>query len=127
MPATLQSQVVQLANNLMSAAVQAGQLKATIDQITGQWTQLSAGGVLNAMTTTVVNTDGSLGTADGSPNNAHVIDTRVNGGTNLSRAISANDLATLNTGLTALSTLLAGSAVTQQGGMPQLLAKVTGG
>jgi len=111
----------------MTIGQQLNSLKGSIDQIAAQYTQLTLSGVFNAMATAVVNTDGSLGTQDGSPNAAHPIDPRVPAQSALTRAILATDIASLNTLVQAVSTLLAGSAVSQQGQSPQLLAKITGG
>jgi hypothetical protein len=79
------------------------------------------------MVTTPVNADGTLGTADATPNVAHPIDPRVPAQAGLTRAVLAADLGSALTMLQAVSTLLAGSAVTQQGQSPQILAKFVGG
>lgn len=125
MSATLQSQAVAIANQLIGIGQQVYNVQQQINQSNGVYGQLSLSAVLAALPTCAVNADGSLGTADGSPNPAHVVDTRVV--ENLSRTISANDLASLSTFVAAVSLLAAGSAVTQQGQAPQLLAKLISG
>lgn len=125
MSATLQSQAIQIANGLIAVGQSLAAAKAQIDALGTQYTALALGTPLGALATTVVNTDGSLATADVSPVSGHVIDTRVI--TAMTRAISATDIGSLLTGLQAVSTLLAGSATAQQGQMPQILAKITGG
>lgn len=122
MAITLQSQAIDVANDLMSIAQALVGLKQRIDQRSSEFTQLTLGTVFANLATAAVGADGSLGAADLLPNVAHVIDPRVV--TTISRAISSNDLASLNTLLQAISTLLTGSAVTQQGQSPQLLAKL---
>ena len=125
MPATLQTQAVQVANNLIGIAQTLYQLQDQINLNAAQFMQLTLGSVFTAMATCASNADGSLGAADAAPAAGHVIDTRVV--TGLSRAVSANDLATLNTLLQSVATLLSGAAVTQQGESPQLLNKLIGG
>lgn len=126
MSATLQTQALQIANSLINLGQNFYQLENQINLLSTQFMQLTLGTVLGAMATTAVNTDGSLGTADPSPVSGHVIDTRVL--TGLSRAISATDLATLNTLAQAIAQLLSGGTPpTQQGEAPQLLNKIYGG
>lgn len=125
MTSTPQSQVIGAANQLINIGQQLYNLQIAIDAVNKQYSQLTLGTTLGALATTATATDGSLGAADGSPNAAHSIDTRIY--TTLSRAISANDLGSLNTLITAVSTLLSGSAVSQQGQAPQLLNKIIGG
>lgn len=129
MAATLQTQTIQAINNIILAANQFSAAKALIDQVSATYTQLTLGTVIAALATTAVGADGSLGTADVSPNVAHTIDPRVYAALPLplGRAISSNDVGSLLTGLQAVSLLLAGSAAAQQGQLPQILAKVSGG
>jgi hypothetical protein len=125
MAATTQSQAVAAANTLLAIAVELANIQAAITQATTQYTQLAMGSTLAAMATAASNADGSLGTADPSPVSGHVIDTRVL--PNLSRAVSATDLGTLVTLVSAVATLLNGTAPATQGEAPQLLAKLVGG
>lgn len=127
MTGTLQSQTIAAINNLIFAANQLTAAKRLIDQVTTTYSQLTMGSVVTALATSPVNPDGSLGTADGSPNATHVIDPRIYASTSppLSRAISSGDVASLLTGLQGVSTFLSGAAAAQQGQLPQLLAKVS--
>ena len=125
MAATSQSQAVAIANNLIGIAQSLYGLQTSIQQATGQFTQLTLATPLGAMATTAVNTDGSLGTADATPVSGHVIDTRVI--TSLNRAVSATTIESLVTLLQAVNTLLSGSTVSQQGQAPQVLAQLSGG
>lgn len=123
--ATVQTQNVGIANTIIDIVQQLSLLKGRIDAVAAQFTQLTSQTTLNAMATCAVNADGSLGTADGSPNAAHPIDTRVIQA--LNRAVLASDLGSALTGINMVSTLLAGGAPTQQGQMPSILAKFVGG
>ena len=125
MAATSQSQAVSIANNLIGIAQSLYGLQTSIQQATGQFTELTLATPLGAMATTAVNADGSLGTADATPVSGHVIDTRVI--TGLNRAIPATTISSLVTLLQAVNTLLSGSTVTQQGQAPQVLAQLSGG
>lgn len=128
MAATLQSQSIQVANELMAIGSTLYTLEQTINQVTQTYTQLTMGTVFAAFPTTAVNADGSLGTADGAANAAHVIDTRIAAVSSLARAISANDLASLVTLLQAVAQLLSGGTPpAQQGQAPQLFQKLNGG
>jgi hypothetical protein len=125
----LESQAIGVANTLLTTAQSLVGLINTINQTSGQYTQLTLGTVFAAMPTATPNADGSLGTADATPNVAHPINApllQTNQGLTLNRAISANDIGSLLTFLQAVAALAAGSAVTQQGQAPQVLAKITG-
>lgn len=127
MAATLKSQAINIANQLISCAQTLAIVKDQIDLANAQWSALTLQGVLDAFPTAAANADGGLGGADGSPTAGHPIDVRAAEVGNLSRAISSADLASLNQLLAAVSTLLKGSAVMQQGQAPGLMAKLVGG
>lgn len=129
MTATLQTQTIQIIDSLVMAANLFTAAKAAIDQVSATYTQETLGTVIAALATAPLAADGSLGTSDVSPNSAHPIDYRIYASLAipLTRAISANDIGSLLTGLQAVSTMLAGGAASQQGQLPQLLAKVSGG
>lgn len=122
MSSTLQSQAIAVANQLIAIGQNIYNAQQQSNQSNGVYTQLTLSTVLAALPTCAVNADGTLGAADGTPNPAHVIDTRVIAG--LNRAISANDLASLSTFSGAVIALASGNTVTQQGQAPQLLAKL---
>lgn len=127
MAATLNSQTVQMANDIMGLISQLGALKSQIDSLVAQWAQLNGATQMAAMATCALNADGSLGAADASPSTAtgHVIDTRVV--TSLGRATSAYNVGLAENLLSAVSSLLSGNAVAAQSGFPSILAQLTGG
>lgn len=129
MSATLQSQTIQVINNLVFAANQLIAAKALIDQVSASFTQLTMGNVLTALATAPVNADGSLGTADTSPNPAHDIDPRVFASLSvpLGRPLTSGEVTSLLTGLQGVSLYLTGASAAAQGQLPQLFAKVSGG
>lgn len=128
MSATLQSQAIALANRLLTAGQTTYDLQLEVSEILTQWTQINAGAVFAALPTAALNADGSLGIADQSPVGTNPIDTRSTlPGSGLSRAISSNDLAVLNTLMGALRSLLAGTDPGAQASFPQVLNKVVGG
>lgn len=127
MPATPQSQAIAVSNQLISTAQAIYNLSVTATQNVGLFNQNAMAGTLNALATCATNADGSLGIVDASPVNGHVINTALPANSGLNRAISAADLATIVTFLTAFNSLVAGTAVAQQGEAPQLLAKLING
>src|SRR4029077_14269975 len=92
MAATPQSQAINGANDLLFVMQQLQQVRATVDNYVRQYTASNYSAAWNAAATAAQNTDGSLGTADGTPNTAHPIHTRLAGAANLSIPISAANL-----------------------------------
>jgi len=126
MTATTQTQAIQYANTLISDAAQLLSLYQNIKANAQQFTDLNIGGVLNSFSTTAMNADGSVGTADGSPNVAHPIDPRVY--TGLTRAVSANQVnAMINTLNFVVTFVECTGAVAQQSGIRANLATMSGG
>lgn len=125
MAATVQSQAIQNANTIMSLAAQLLALSSAITQVGNAWTDDSSANTLNAMATVALNTDGSQGTADGSPNNAHPLSLTLF--PTLTRSISSNQIASMLTVLQTIPTLVGGSAVGAQAGMRAILNSATGG
>lgn len=105
--ATPQSQAVGLANQAASIAQQILVLRATVNDFITQYNDTSASTIWNALATCAQNADGSLGTADGTPNTAHPIDNRVI--TGLTRATSATNLTNLVAALEVFQNFLTGS------------------
>lgn len=68
------------------------------------------------LTTTAVATDGAVGTVDGSPNAAHVIDPRVYA--SIARTVSPNDLAAALQVLVDFNTFCAGTQVNANAARP---------
>jgi hypothetical protein len=93
--ATKQDNAVTFANWLLSLAQTAQNLRANLADAVKRYNSENYNTVWNAMATAVQNADGSLGTADGTPNVAHPLDTRVFA--NLSKAVSATQLVAMIT------------------------------
>lgn len=127
MAATLNTQTVALANQVMALMQQLGTLQGQIAAAVEQWTQINAATQLAGMATCALNADGTLGAADTSPStaNGHVIDTRLT--TGLARAESAYSIGLAENLLASVNTLLGGSAVAAQSAFPNILAMMTGG
>ena len=121
---TQQTQTANTVNTMMSLLAQFAALQQQVDTTSAQWTNLSVANMINAFPTAALATTGALGTADGSPNVAHVIDTRTTDGALINRAISANDLASILTVLQGISSVIKGSAVSANGATVSLIAKV---
>lgn len=125
MAATQQSQSIQVANNLCAAA---SNFLAVFQQMVGldaAWTDNGVAAVLAALPTAALNADGSLGTADGSPNVAHPIDTRIV--TSLQHMLSSNQIGSLKTILDELVSYVNGSAVATQAGARAIINAGIGG
>lgn len=126
MPATPQSQAVSLANQALTLDTAIATLLEQVNQFLTVWNDTGASNYLNSLATAAPNADGSLGTADGAPNTAHPIDTRVVAG--LNRAISAADLSALVAyPITNFQAMCNGQAIAAIGGMRQIINKATGG
>jgi len=121
---TQQTQAANVANTLLSLLAQAASLQAQIDAMSTQWTNLGVANMINAFPTATVFTTGGLNAADGTPNVAHVIDTRTTDGALINRAISANDIASVLTSLQGISNVVKGQAVSANGATVSLVAKV---
>lgn len=123
MAITPETQVANTTNQIIALASSCVGLAAQIAAVSAAWTNLSVATKLNAFPTAPLLTTGVLGTADGSPNVANPIDVRVTPGSDISRAISANDVAGLLTVLQGVLAVIGGSAVSLNGAAVQLLAK----
>jgi hypothetical protein len=117
-----QTQAIQVANALISAAQQLMGLFNTMSTLDAQWTDQSTATILANMQTALVNADGSLAAADATPTAGHAL-TAVT----LSRAISANQITQIKTILDAVVTLVNGSAVSAQTGARAILNVAVGG
>jgi hypothetical protein len=125
MATTAQSQSIQVANGLISCAQQAMVLYQTLSQLQQQWTDDSVAAIIAAMGTVATNADGSLGTADGTPNVAHPIDPSKYPA--VTRAISSTQIGQIKTVLDGFVTYVNGSAVTTQSGARAILNAAIGG
>jgi hypothetical protein len=120
---TQETQVAAVANSLISLASGLYSIQQQINQVSSAWTNLSAANKLNAFPTAPLTTTGGIGTPDGTPVVSNPINTGVLPGTEINRAISANDLASLLTYLQGISSAIGGSAVSANGAAAQLVAK----
>lgn len=74
---TPQSMAAQAANRLLGLMQTFQTFRREVNDFVTQYNDFGFNTIWNALPTAPQNTDGSLGTADGSPNTAHPIDTRV--------------------------------------------------
>jgi|SRR5262252_6017693 len=124
---TVQSQAIQNANTITQLAAQLLNLYIAIQNVSNAWTDDGTANAINAFPTAPQNTDGSLGTADTTPNNAHPIDTRVSQFTALQRTLSANQYASTLTILQNVVNYVNGQAVAATPGVRGILNQATGG
>lgn len=127
MPATQQSQAISNSNQILGLASRLMDLYNGCKQSINAWNDDGTLTVVQHLATAPQNADGSLGTADTTPNNADPIDTRVTANTALVRAISANNLASLVTQLGNFVSLVEGNAVSAQAGFRSLFNQAVGG
>lgn len=127
MAATLNSQVIQDANEIMSLLANLATLQAQIDALSAHYTSLNAATILAALPTCVFAADGTLGTADVAPNTGHPIDTRVAVSAGLNRAVTSFVLGSGLTILQQVSALLTGGVPSQQASAKDIIAQCTGG
>lgn len=127
MPVSARDQAIAIGNQMIVILQQMETLRVAATEQFNLYSTLTLGTVFAAMPTTAINGDGSLGTADPSPveSAGHVLDTRVL--TSLSRSLAASDFSGAATALQSFANFLGGQAVSQQGQLPGILAKVTGG
>lgn len=119
---TQETQAAAVANNIIAMCAQLNGIAAAIAAISTQWTNLSVANKVNAFPTAPLLTTGALGTADGSPTVANPIDVRVSPGSDISRAISPNNLASMLTFIQGVQSAINGSAVSANGAASQLVA-----
>lgn len=119
---TSQTQAAAVANGLISAAQQLMAVYQLMTTLDAQWTDQSSATIIAAMPTAVQNADGSIGTADGSPNVAHPITLTL-----LSRAISSNQIGQIKTIMDGIVAYVNGQAVTTQAGARAILNVAVGG
>lgn len=122
---TPSSQAIQTANQLISLSQQLLAIYQQMLVIDAAWTDDTVATTVAAMSTTTLNADGSIGTADSTPNVAHPMSLTVY--PTLSRAISSNQLGQAKTILDGIVNYVGGTAVTTQVGARAILNAVTGG
>lgn len=126
MSATPQSQAIQVANTYFGLVQQLVTLYQQIKVAKQQWGDDGVANVVAALQTAPLSADGTLGVADGSPNVAHPVDTRIY--TTLNRAISANQLNAVVSMLDNIPTFVDSvAAVPQMGGVRAILNSACNG
>lgn len=125
MTTTPNTQAIQVANQLMSLSQQLIGIYQQMVVLDAAWSDDSVATTIAAMTTTALNSDGTLGTADGSPNVAHPIS--LTAYPTLSRAVSSNQLGQAKTIMDGIVAYVGGSAVSTQAGARAILNAVSGG
>lgn len=120
-----QSQAIGVANTLIANAQQLIAIYQSMVALDAAWTDVAAANTLAAMSTVVLGTDGTVGTADGSPNVAHPISPTLYPG--LTRLISSNQIAQLKTILDGVVTYVGGGAVSTQASARPILNVAVGG
>lgn len=123
MTTTQEIQAANTANQIINLTSALAGIQVQITAVSAAWTNLSVATKLNAFPTAALTTTGGLGAADGGATPANPIDTRTTVGSEISRAISANDVASLLTYLQGISTGIGGGAVSANGAAVQLVAK----
>jgi len=108
---TKQTAAVNGANLLFSLMKQLQNFRAQVNDFVTQYNDNNWGAIWNAWPTAALATDGSLGTADGTPNTLHPIDTRIAALANLASPNAANDLTSAVTALQAFQSFLTNAAV----------------
>lgn len=123
MAITPETQTANTANQIIALSSACVGLATQINTVSAAWTNGTVATKLNAFPTAPLLTTGALDVADGTPNTAHPIDVRMSPGSDISRAISANDIASLLTVLQGVANVIGGMAVSLNGAAVQLLAK----
>ena len=125
MTATPQSQAIQTANRIFANAsllMSVYQEQSSIDQF---WNDNTVGATLNAMGTVTLNTDGTPGTADGSPNVAHPLNPTTY--PQLQHMLSSNQISSIKTILDEIVSYINGQAVATQAAARGILNSGIGG
>lgn len=110
---TKQTKAIAAANGIIGIAQQLAILRSNINAFVVPYNSEGYSTVWNNLATAALNTDGSLGTADSTPNVSHPIDTRVAANTNLAKAVSATQLINAVAMIEQLQNFFTNLAVTQ--------------
>jgi hypothetical protein len=124
--ATPQTQAVQIANQLMAISTQMIQLWQQMVALDAAWTDQGVAATLAAMGTVALNTDGTAGAADGTPNAAHPLDPAKYPA--LAHLLSSNQIVSIKSILdNGIVNYINGQAVSTQVGARAILNAATGG
>lgn len=110
---TKQTKAIAAANGIIGIAQQLSSLRSTINAFVAPYNSEGYSTVWNNLATAALNADGSLGTADASPNTSHPIDTRVAANQGLLKAVSATQLVNAVAMIEQLQNFFGNLAVTQ--------------
>jgi hypothetical protein len=119
---TQETQAAAVANSIIALVQQAATMRAAIDAAATQWTELGAAAKLNAFPTSAMTDTGGQTAADVPPNPNNPILVTAGAGQLLTRAVSANVLASMLTYLQGLSLAIEGIGIGPNGAAAQLLA-----
>jgi len=126
MVASPQTQAIQAANSLIAVSQQLIQLYQTMVALDAAWTDQAVATTLAAMGTVALNSDGTSGSADGSPNTAHPLDPTKYPA--LSHLLSSTQIGQLKTILdNGIVNYVGGQAVSTQAGARAILNAAVGG
>lgn len=123
---TKETQAANAANSIIALLAAAGGLSQQIDALNAQITNTQIATLIAAFPTAAVTSTGGLGTADTNPVAANPVNTGINPGSLLSRAVSLNDLTTGLAALSRLSTAIKGSTVAADATVVPLIYKMIG-
>lgn len=124
MAANGQSQAISIANQMFTLAQSVVNIYTQMVAIDAQWSDNGVATVLAAMGTVVLNSDGSTGAADGSPNTAHPLDPTKY--PTLQRSLSSTQITQLKTELDNLVSHINGNAVGATAGARAILNSAVG-
>lgn len=113
---------VNYANQVMTAVQQIATLKATVTALLAYNSVVPLGNLWGVLSTTALNADGSLGTADGSPVSGHYVDSRVY--PSMSRVVKNTDLSNALQVLTEFGTFCSGADTASDGARPAFIDAV---
>jgi hypothetical protein len=125
MAATLQSQSIGVVNSVVVSARQLMGFYDQFVQLQQQWNDNSVAQIIEAMETVALNSDGSIGAADPSPDNDHPIDPAKY--PDFTRALSANQIIQIKGIVDGFVAYIDGQAVPATPSARQLLNLTVGG
>src|SRR6266436_1239595 len=120
-----QTQAIQTANTMFNLAAQLMSLYTQMVALDAAWLDQGSAAVLAAMGTVIQNADGSLGTADVTPNITHPLDPTKY--PSIQRSLSSNQIASIKTILDNIVTYVNGGAVSATAGARGILNTAVGG
>ena len=121
---TPNSVAVGVANEIMSISAELIMLYNRIKVVDKAWNDDNVANYLAAMTTAVLNSDGTQGNSDATPNAAHPI---LYGLYNLSRPVTATQITQMKSGCDDVAAYIDGSAVSANPGAHAILDVAVGG